>query len=196
MKESPSEMGHEDELSSKQKDSKFQVSDWRDFLRHLHRINASAQVIEDQDETAMAIAKDLQLFARQAIAYIETRNPKAGYAALDKRESSSLKRKASMLRLLLSGSPTVEIAQRFAVGQSAVEQSINAVLLTLRNRSRLISKMSDRTDPLEEIAAQSPSQITPQQRALYLACLDRYDIELDRRAEGLPWDDVWRSWLQ
>jgi hypothetical protein len=196
MEESSREMGHEDELSSKRIDSRFQVSAWRDFLCHLHRIYESAQLLDGEDESAMVIAKDLQLLARQAIAYVETRNPKAGYAVLDKRESSSLNRKASMLRLLLSGSPMVEIAQRFGVSQSAVGQSINAVLLTLRKRSRLISKMSGRTDPLESTAAQSPSQMTAQQRAVYLACLDRYDIELERRAAGLPWDDVWRSWPQ
>jgi hypothetical protein len=101
MEESSSKMGHEDELSSKGTDSNFQVSDWRDFLRHLRQIYESAQLVDGEDESAMATAKDLQLLARKAIAYVETRNSKTGYAALDKRESSSLKRKASMLRLLL-----------------------------------------------------------------------------------------------
>ena len=140
-------------MCPKDPSTRFQISDWRDLIRHLRSIDASAQLVDGKDDEVLAIAKDLQVLARHLIAYVETRNPKTKHAALDKRESVSLKRKAAMLRLLLSGARNGEVARQFGVSDTAVSQNVQPVLFTLRKRSRLISRMSDRKDPLEPIGS-------------------------------------------
>lgn len=122
---------------------------------------------------------------------VVTAAPNDPNAKLPADKLRSLKRKAAMLRSYLQGETTATIAKTHCIVGQSVVLHLTEIVRILRKRTRVASNFMGKDDALEGMSGQ-PSQMTPHEKTAYLAVLDKFELELERRGRGRSWADVWR----
>jgi hypothetical protein len=173
--------------------AKFRITNRSDLVRHLQTVATEAQQLNGDAATILALRSDIVAIARQITIYVDAQDPKARDAANERRDAIRFKRKAALFRMVFSGSSMAEVTEKFAVQSEVIRRHISDIAKTLQMRSRMAARKAPQQDLLASIPISFPMRLTDEERKTYLSYLERYEIELDRRENGLPWKDVWRE---